>query len=259
MITRMLTAIVGAGCLGGAFALTPPDGAQWREPLRWLLRPAVLPFAWRDLEDAIRTGNAAESFARAQRILRLLPGWTDGQIVFSYRFVTGGGDAHATPATRAEHAWRRLQAALAWLEAARATAGNREGELLQAMAMLPEGAQAQWPGLGPWLRQDGGATAIADRYLAEAERVTASPAIREQRTFLTARLAAGLLAIGDRNGAIALLENGISRSADLRDRALATEWATRLRECIRHLRGEKTDLTALKADRRMSPLLPYLR
>lgn len=262
MISRLVTAIAGISCFAGAFALAPPLAADLHKPAQWLVRPAVLPFAWRDLQDATRTGDATEAFARAQRIAQLLPSWTDGQIVFAYRFATDAGNADPDAAGRGEAAWRRLQAALAWLEAARSTAGDREVELLQAMAMLPEVAVGQQPALAERLREAGGAAALGDHYLRQAEELTASLAVREQRTFLTVQMAAGLLAldpIAERPRAILVLETGIRRSRDVRDRELATEWARRLELVVRHLRGEEVDLGAVRADRRMAPLLPFLR
>lgn len=257
MIDRRSTGLAAASCFLGALLLEPPAPAALRESAQWLLRPAVLPFAWRDLQEATRSGDGAEAFARAQQILHLLPSWTDAQIVFAFRFATGDGAALA-PAAAAEAARERLRVALAWLESARRTAGAREVELLQAMALLPEIAVGQQPGLEALLSAEGGAAGLADRYLASAERISASAAVREQRTFLTPTVAAGLLAIDDRRGAIAVLEAGIARSADVRDAATATQWAERLREVVRFLRGEEVDLAAVAADPRMAPLLPHL-
>jgi len=191
----------------------------------------------------------------------LLPGWTDGHIVFAYRFATDGGNLAVPADERAGLALRRLQIALAWLESARAHAGRRELELLQAMAFLPEVAVAQEGGLAELLQQSqkGGAMALADHYLAAAERLGQSPALREQRTFLAPLLCAGYLAAGDRQTAIAVLDAAITRSADVRDRALATEWCARLVEVRSALQGEPVDLTAVRADARFAALLHHLR
>ncbi|MCA8951591.1 MAG: hypothetical protein KDE27_18940 [Planctomycetes bacterium] len=260
MIARGASGLLGAGCLAGAFALAPPSFAALREFGLWLLRPAALPFAWRDLERAAADGDAAETFGRAQQILHLLPSWTDAQVVFAFRFATDDGNARTgDSAARARAAGERMQVALAWLESARASAGRREPELLEAMAMLPEVLVQQYPGLRPELAAAGGAAGYADRYLAEAERISGSPAVREQRTYLTPMVAAGLLAAGRRQDAIAVLTTGIARAADARDRETATEWAARLDEVRRSLRGEAVDLGAVRADVRMAPLLPYLR
>ena len=151
-----------------------------------------------------------------------------------------------------------MQVALTWLGSVRETAGRREVEVLQAMAMLPEvvahGEPAVLAKLPP-----GGAAGMADRFLAAAERLSEGPWVREQRTFMIPRVAAGLLASGRRQSALAVLESGISRSTDVRERELATEWADRLRLIVRHLRGEEVDLAPVRADSRMSPLLPHLR
>ncbi len=252
--------VAAAACLAGACILVPPTSATAREIAAWFVRPAMLPFAWSAFNEASRRGDATETFARAQQIMHLLPSWTDGHSVFAYRFALDGGSLATTSAERASAAQRRLQIALAWLESARALAGRREGELLQTMAFLPEVAVAQEPGLGELLRPIGGPAAMADTYLAEAEALSPTAAVREQRTFLGPNLAAGFLAAGDRQRALLVLDTAIVRSADVRDRGLATEWRDRLDEVRRWLRGEATvDLAAVAVDARMAPLLPYLR
>lgn len=258
MIARVLTTGAGLACLGTAAWLAPPTPAALREWSQRLVRPAALPFAFRDLEDAVRRGTADETFTRARRILQLLPGWTDGHVVFAYRYALAL-DPAVPAARRGDLALERVHTALAWLEAARAEAGRREVALLQAMAFLPVVAANQVPELEERLRAEGGPIAIEDRYLAEAERLEPGPFVREQRMFLAPAVAAGMLAAGDRTGALAVLAAAIARAGDARDRALATEWARRLDECRRCLRGEPVDLTAVRADARMVPLLPYLR
>jgi hypothetical protein len=247
-----------AACYFGAGLLCPPSGAVMREFAAWFVRPATLPFAWSALGEAQQNGNAVELFARARQILHLLPTWTDGYSVFACNFALD--EALATTDTlRVQRAHQRLQVALAWLEDARASAGRREGELLQTMAFLPELAVRQEPGLAALL-PPGGAAALADRYLDAAEVLTPNAAVREQRTFLGPLLAAGFLASGDRQRALLVLGKAIDRSADVRDQSLAAEWRQRLLEVCRYLRGEASvDLEAVHADPRMAPLLPYLR
>jgi len=259
LLTRPLLAAVGLGGFAAAFAVARPDAGDVRAPIHWLVRPAVLPFVWRDLETATQSGDAAEVFALSRRIVQILPSWTDGHIVFAYRFALQSQTLPTTPGARAEAALQRLQVALAWLESVRPDAGNREVELLEAMATLPEVAQNREPGLDALLTNPGGAAGLAERYLAEAEAISAGPYVRERRTLQYVRLAAAMLGQGDVDRALAVLETGIARSADLRDRELATEWAQLLGIVVRHLRGEEVDLAPVRADRRMDPLVPYLR
>lgn len=256
MTSHPLLAAAAAACFAGAGLLCPPSGFVLREFAAWFVRPATLPFAWSALAEARQNGNAVEMFARARQILHLLPTWTDGYSAFACNFALD--EAAATETLRAERAHQRLQVALAWLEDARASAGRRESELLQTMAFLPELAVRQEPGLAALL-PPGGAAAMADRYLAEAEVLTPHAAVREQRTFRGPGLAAGFLASGDRQRALLVLDAAIKRSADVRDQALAAEWRERLLEVCRHLRGESVDLAAVHADPRMAPLVPYLR
>ncbi|HEX5051109.1 MAG TPA: hypothetical protein VFZ65_05015 [Planctomycetota bacterium] len=258
MNTRLVRAAGAAACFAGAGFLLPPDAAVAREVAAWFVRPVALPFAWKDQQAAQKRGDTAEAFARAQQILDLLPAWTDGYAVFAYRFALDGGSLAVSYAERASAALQRLRIALAWLEAGRNHAGRREVELLQTMAFLPEVAVTQEPRLAELL--PGGAVALTDAYLAQAEVIHPSPAVREQYIFLQPERAAALLAAGDRRAALLVLDTAISRSAEVRDRELATEWRTRLDEVRRWLRGDTSvDLTAVRADPRMHDLLPHLR
>lgn len=259
MTHRWLRRAAAAACLAAAAALAPPTPDDAAEFAAWLVRPATLPFAWRAFDDAQAQGNPAEVFARGQRIMQLLPRWTDGYAGFAYRYALSGSPPGTDEALRAQQAKARLDVAIAWLESAREHAGRREGDLLQALAFLPDVAVRQEPGLGELLRPHG-AAAIADKYLALAEQRLPSAAVREQRTFFGPTLAAGLLAAGDVAVARAVLATAIERSHDVRDQPLATEWRARLVEVDRWLAGDRdVDLTAVRADGRMAPLLPFLR
>lgn len=258
MIAGSWSAVLAAGCFAGAIALVNPRVDDAREFASWVARPAMLPFAWNAQKASLRSGSSDEVFARAQQLLDLLPAWTDGNVVFASQFALDGGDLVRSDAERIAAAYRRLQIALAWLESTRPHAGRREIELLEQMAFLPDIAVAREPGLAALL-PTGGAAAIADHYLALAEELGAGPALRESRTFLAVQYCRGLLDAGDRRAAIAVLSAAIERSADVRDRELATEWRARLDEVRHHLRGESTDLSAVLADLRFEPLFPYLR
>lgn len=252
-------ALGSSACLAGSLAVAAPTARDVPELARWIVRPALLPFTWEALGEARRTGNADEMFARAQQLLALLPGWTDGHFVCALQFALDGGERAQAPAARAAAAHQRLLVAMSWLDGARVHAGRREIELLEMMAEVPEWAARAEPGLAERLRPAGGAPAIADRCFAEAERLGAGRAVREMRTFRAIGYCAALLAADDRSSALTVLEVAIERSRDVADQLLATEWRTHLETILRHLRGEPQDLTAVRADPRMAPLLPYLR
>ncbi|MEZ6037141.1 MAG: hypothetical protein R3F29_06650 [Planctomycetota bacterium] len=242
---------------GGAAAIAPPTPSALREFASWFARPATLPFAWQAYETANQRGDALEAFARGQQIMRLVPSWTDGQSGFAFRYALTADSAAAADPVAAE---QRLRVALAWIEAGREHAGKRELDLLNMAAFLPDVACRVTPGLAERLRPNGGPEAISAAYLAEAERLHPSPAVREQRTFFAPRLAGALLATGDVSQALTVLDAAIARAAEVRDLELATEWAARLAAAARWLRGDRTvDLTAALADRRLEPLWPYLR
>lgn len=256
---RRLRVGLGLACAAAALALQPPQPAAAATMASWLVRPALLPFAWRAYDEARHHGSVDEQFVRAQQTMRLLPTWGEGYLVFAVGFLTAPAEPTASSETRVENAFRRLQLALAWLEAARPNAGPREDSLLQALAMLPAAAVAGEPGLAERLRPQGGAAGLADRYLAELEAKFPDPALREQRTFQLPGVAAALLGQDQRQGALLVLRQAIARSHDVRDRQLAEEWRRRLQEIVAALTGEAADLSAVFADRRFAALHPFLR
>lgn len=259
MLAPVRAALGVAGVLAGLGTLAPqPDDV--REVAAWLARPAVLPFAWRAIDEAQRRGDPNEVFARAQLLLHWLPTWTDGHTVFAYRYALDADRTLAEPAARAAAARQRLDIALAYLDGCRRTAGRREVGLLQSMSMLPQVAEGQEPGLAAELRDRGGPAALADQYLAAAEALAGSRAVREQRLFFAPVLAAGLLDAGRSAAARAVLATALQNSDSLDEPELAAEWRARLAEALRRLDGDLTvDLTALAADERFHPLLPHLR
>lgn len=251
----------GPAVLGLAIATAAlrPDGDELRELGAAVVRPAVLPFAWRSLVDAGRTADPVEAFARAQHLMRFLPAWIDGHCAFAYRYALSEEPEVTDERQRGERARVRLELAMAWLESVRPRAGRHELDLLQALAFLPEVASRREPALAALLATSGGAAAMADPWLAEAERRFPTAAVREQRTFFAPTLAAGLLAAGDRSGAIAVLLAAIERGRDVRDQELATVWRQRLQDVVARLRGAPVDLAAVAADARFALLLPHLR
>jgi hypothetical protein len=73
----------------------------------------------------------------------------------------------------------------------------------------------------------------------------------------------GLLAVlwrrGDHQGAFALLDTAIARSATIRNQTLATEWRKTLQQLRAALSGDRsTDQQALLDDPRLAPLWPFL-
>jgi len=252
---------LAVGGLAAAVALAPPTPRDLATAGAWVLQPTLLPFAWQGLLAAERGGDAHEAFARAQQLMRLVPGWADGFAAFAYRYALAE-EAAPSPdeATRGASARARLELAMGWLASARATAGRHEPAVLMALAFLPEVAARQEPALEALLAPRGGAAAIADGFYAELEQRFPSAATRDQRTFLAPALAAGLLAAGQREAALDVLRTAIDRSRTARDQTLAGPWRDRLAEALRWLGGDHgQDLAAVRADTRMAPLVPHLR
>jgi hypothetical protein len=259
MIRRPWLAAVAAAATATVPLVSRPEFADLAELARFAARPLMVPLAFEAIADSRLRGTPAETYARAQQLLQWLPQWLDGHTVFAYRYAIEGGDLAAPHAERATAAAERLWVALGALHAARPLVGRREVELLETMAILPEAAVRAEPGVDVLLQPHGGAARLADELLALAEARGAGPAVRERRTFRAVGYAASLLAAGNRNAALQVLELAIQRAGEVRDASIAGPWRDRLREIHSHLRGEAVDLTAVAADPRMADLLPHLR
>lgn len=243
---------VAAGWIGGA---DPGALSRWSQDL---VRPLALPFLWRQLRDAEAGGDPAEAFARARQLLTALPGWADGYTVFAYRYVLDGGDPNASEAARAEATRRRLELALTFLEEARPTCGPREDDLLVAASFLVELAARNEPGLAATMAE--APAIVADRLLAEAERVGGGASVREQRVYFAPQVAAALLRGADHLRAIEVLRDAAARCDEVRDRERAADWQRTLRAVAARLAGDRTvDPEPLLADPRLVPLHPFLR
>ena len=253
----LLRATLTIAVFGGAAAMLTPAAERFEEFASWFARPARLPFAWQAVAAADRDGDANEAFARGQQILDLVPAWTLGHAAFAYRYALTP-DTGGQPEAVARRAHRRLMVALAWLEAARADAGEREAELLHSAAFLAPIACRQFPGLDAMLPV-GGAAAMTDRFFKEAERLFPGPVTREQRLFHVPTLAGALLDAGQRRQAIELLQAALERAPQARDVQLAREWGDRVAEVLLALRGEPVAIGPVLSDPRFEPLWRYVR
>lgn len=260
MTTRIGLALAGLGCWAAVLWWRPPDPVRLTDLGVQLARPVTLPFLWRALRDAERSGSPAEAYAAARMLLELLPTWTDGHLVFAYRFVLAGDELVGGDA--AARAARRLQTALLILDQARSPDPARQIDLLVGTAFLVELAGRHHPELGRHLGGGAGLQpeVLAHRYLEQAERLGTGPSVRELRVFAVPGLMAGLLRAGDRERALEVLDAALARLPEVRDRQLAADWGETLRKVRAFLTGDRNISPAdLLADPRLQPLTPFLR
>ena len=221
-----------------------------------LVRPLVLPFLWRTLDDAKASGDSSEVFAKARLLLEATPGWADGYLVFTYKFALDGGDLAVTGPAATRAAYERLQTALAVLEAARSSCPGKEVDLLSGMAFLVELAARRYPAITELLGED--PVQIADRYLAVAESLDPHHSTGQQRLFLVPLLCGALLRAGDRRATVELLDAAIDRGQALAERPLVADWLGQLDNLKKALLGDPTaDRAALADDPRLETLTPY--
>lgn len=247
-----------------AFAFGGDANAPARE-LAALTRPASLPFLWRALGDATRTGDAREAFERSKDLLAATPGWTDGHAVFAFRFALDGDDLVRPEAERIDAAKDRLDLALRFLDEAALGAGPRAAALFADAAWLVELAVRQEPRLAERLGTD--VAVVVDEYLARAERLGAGRMVREQRLYDTPRLCAAFLRAGDRERALTLLQDVAARCERESVPALRDDWRTVLQDVQTALwpaapgldEAWRTLRIRLAADPRLQPLAPFLR
>ena len=265
-------------CWAAGVHVAGPSLQAPRELARALARPLVLPFLWRGLADAEQRSDAAEAFADSRLVLAWLPEWADGRVLFACRHALEGDEELLAEPLRTERALERLAASWAFLQqekqqalamAAGSAAPERwqrtARELLSGMAFLVELAARRDPSLAAALAAPGSvlggdAATVADRCLAEAEALGAGPALREQRLFAVPRLAAAFLSRGERRQAVELLELGIRRLDEVRDKDVAAAWRVLLLPVAAYLKGERDEVPPeVLADERVGVLLPFLR
>lgn len=263
MSSRRLSQAGAIACLLGALWLSLPAGFGLAATSRALARPLVWPFVWRSYADAMRSGSAAETFAVARSLLRWVPEWSAGQLLFAYRFALEGDEtAGGTAEVRTAAALARLQVALAWLQAAADELPRQRVDLLEGMAFLVELAARDGATAAAIAGERGfGAPAaiVADNYLAAAEAAGDPHSAFERRFFATVRVCAALLSQGDRDRAVAVLDTAIGRGGEVRDRELATVWLHSLRRLRSFLAGDQSiGVAELAADPHLSPLAALL-
>lgn len=257
----ILLALAGLGCWSAAAVIGDASLARAGEAGRMLLRPFVLPFLWRSLDDAEHRGSPAEAFARGRALTDWLGPWSDGYLWVAWRWANEGA---AAPGKDAGDHLRRLRAALVWLAEVQRQRPEVAVDLLVGTSFLVEMAARQDPGLAallPSATAGLGKTAaeISDELLQAAERAGAGPTVREQRLFAMPGLLAVLWRRGDHQGAFALLDTAIARSATIRNQTLATEWRKTLQQLRAALSGDRSiDQQALLDDPRLAPLWPFL-
>ena len=265
LISRLTLTMAGIGLWAGAAWIGEPAAGQLTAWGANLSRPTTLPFLWRGIDEAARTGNAAEELAKARLLIRAIPSWVDGYLVFSYRFAMDGGELVQDPQQALEASLERLQIALALLAEGREDCPDRAAEILGSMAFLIDMMVQNHPGLGELLQERTGRSpdAAADELLAQAEQLenaTGGQSARLQRMFLVPRLCAALLRANSPNQAIQLLDTAISRCRDLADQEFRDEWQSllmELRRCI--LDDPAAQPAVLLADPRFSSLTPFLK
>lgn len=257
----ILLALAGVACWSAAAVAGGADVQRATEAGRMLLRPLVLPFLWRSLKDAERHGTPAEAFARGRELTAWLGPWSDGYLWVAWQWANEGALAPGRDA--ADHL-RRLRLALAWLAEVQQQRPELAIDILVGTSFLVEMAARQDPALAALLPSPSAglgqsAEEIVDGLLQAAERAGAGATVREQRLFAIPGLLAVLWRRGDRDGAFALLDTAIARSATIRKQALATEWRHTLQHLRAALAGDPdADLQALHDDPRLQPLWPLL-
>lgn len=256
---------LAVGITGWALAigLARPDAGAAVDAARAIVRPVTLPFAFAALQNATTAGDAEETFARAQQLLDQLPTWSDGHLLFAWRFALDGGEVLADPAVQAAAALRRLRIALAWLELARQRSPRHGAELLASMAFLVEMSAERNAALADLLRTGEGRppAVIADEYLARAEAESGSHVtVKQRRLFFTPILVADLLRAGDSGRAREVVQRAITGTAALEDPAEAADWRNSLQRLDRRLAGDRSIRNEdLASDPRLLPVLPWLR
>ncbi len=255
---RFWTGLVAAAVLyGSAFAINASRDRGASTTIPALVRPLALPFLWPGVTDARPHGSVGEHVARGRLLMRLLPGWIDGHLLFASQLVFDGREPGSDP----EVACDRLFTALAWLEEVRGLNPDQQDVILAAMASLLEIRSSQDPALASTIREreNRDAVEIADDLLDRAEKLSPTATLRERRVFLAPRLMASALRTADETRFELLLEKALVQAQQVRDPDLAARFTEDLEQVRSYWLGDTmVTLEDLRGRSLLSELVPFL-
>ncbi|MEM7200817.1 MAG: hypothetical protein AAF628_11155 [Planctomycetota bacterium] len=231
--------------------------------MRRLTRPAVLPFLWTGVDQALRRGDLSGAVGRGRSLLHLIPEWRDGPVYFASLLALD-----AAPQPSAQRAVDQLLAATTLLEDAAARQPDRASDYLGACAFLIETRTAQAPAFDAAFRQRLGQSPlqVSDAYLARAGTAGAGALdARVDRAYLALRVLRACLGTGQLDRATQVLRGAITTmdrtAAELEDagrEAAAAQAAAQSRALGRLERYLAGDPTVRRQDLSADPLLNHL-
>jgi hypothetical protein len=242
--------MAGIACYAGA-ALTPrPQPPIPTALVRNLTRPLFLPFLWPGLETARQFGTTGQLVERGRFLLRFIPQWADGHILFASELALEA----SRKAPNTEQALDRLLAAMQFLEEAAAICPRKTDEIRIAMALLLELRADQDKELATALRLRTGmeVSELADVYLKLAEKAKPSASLHDRRAFLAKRLVGTALATGDVSRANEFISRALEMLATTQNTGLAAPHIAALERLQAYLGG---DVSITKGDLLADPLL----
>lgn len=225
---------------------------------RDLARPAILPKLWLDVTRATERGDLATAVGASRDLMRYLPDWTDGYVLFAGMLAFDLGLREADASARLD----ALSAALQWLDEAkshlsawdRATLAASQATFVEARCdhdrELADLLEAR-TGLAP--------AELAMGYLdAALTDRPSSDALQERRAILLTRVVAAAIRAGDPERAKTLLDAAISMLRRVRDPEASIPWTAAMERIRPALDRETLDLEPLRGDPYLAEIIQAL-
>lgn len=255
-MAQFLNSLLAAALMASGALLRPPCQTLPTSG-RHLVRPLVLPFLWRGLQDARRQGGIDEYVAKGRMVMQFVPEWSTGHVHLAGQLAYEGLQAARDP----EVALGRLWAGIQLLE--RAMEQHPQGSeayLRAAVAILyvqcnrhPELAEA-------FTRRLGNPFKLAESYMRRIPRFRDSTFLQDEIPFLVIDgIPHEILLAGANWRQVALRSTGTAMEllARVRNQDLAAPWHRSLARLDNYLRGSNDiSLGKLAADPRLAKIVP---
>lgn len=254
-MAQFFTSLLAAALMVGGALLRPPCQTLPTTG-RHLVRPLVLPFLWRSLQEARHQGGIDEYVAKGRMVMQFVPEWSTGHVHLASRLAYEGLRDAQDPALALDRLWAGIQL----LEGAmQQHPQGSEAYLRAAVAILyvqcnrhPKLAEA-------FTRRLGNPFKLAESYLRRIPRFAESAFLQDEIPFLVIDGMPHEILLSGANWRQVALRNtstAMELLAKVRNQDLTAPWHRSMANLDSYLRGSNDiSLRDLAADPRLAKIV----
>lgn len=258
-MAQIVTILLAAALMLGGAWLRPPSQSLPTQG-RHLVRPLVLPFLWRGLQDTQRWGSIDEYVAKGRNLMRFVPEWRTGHVHLANQLAYEGVREAVDP----EAAVDRLAAGIQLLEAAMKRHPEGTETYLKAIVAFLYVQNRNHPAVADaFARRLGNPLKLAESYWRRIPRLDQSAFLQDEIPFLIIEGIPHTILLARPNWRTASrrdIRTAIALLAKIRNRKLAAQWHQSLTNLDSYLaRSDDISLADLAKDPRLRKIVEAIR